>query len=189
VLTIENTIGQQDYPQHNWGAEMKETTVRKLQDESNHIHRIAGFTKHTLLLAGSTLLSMLLPLQVVAGEVVVKPGETLAEIAERYGTSVQRLMQLNNLLSPQDLWAGSRIQVPDRNGGGGARTTSVNADNGRTVPDRKQGQENNGGGTSTPTTKANASQPVKANETASNLGGVSSEVHERCKALSTMRGA
>jgi LysM repeat protein len=42
----------------------------------------------------------------------VKPGETLSEIAERYGTSVQRLMELNNLRGPQDLWAGSRIQVP-----------------------------------------------------------------------------
>jgi hypothetical protein len=97
-------------------------------------------------------------------------------------------MQLNNLLSPQDLWAGSRIQVPDRNGEGGARTTTVNADNGRTVPDRKQGQENNGGGTSTPTTKANASQPVKANETVSKLGGVSSEVHERCLKASDYSG-
>ena len=42
----------------------------------------------------------------------VKPGETLSELAERYGTSVQRLMQLNNLNSSQDLWAGSRIVVP-----------------------------------------------------------------------------
>jgi LysM repeat protein len=57
-------------------------------------------------------LALLLPLPGLAGEVVVKPGETLSEIAERYGTSVQRLMQLNNLRSPQDLWAGSRIQVP-----------------------------------------------------------------------------
>ncbi|MEY3767043.1 MAG: hypothetical protein RLZZ11_110 [Cyanobacteriota bacterium] len=57
-------------------------------------------------------LALLLPLPGLAGEVVVKPGETLSEIAERYGTTVQRLMQLNNLRSPQDLWAGSRIQVP-----------------------------------------------------------------------------
>ena len=77
-------------------------------------------------------LALLLPLQGVAGEVVVKPGETLSEIAERYGTSVQRLMQLNNLRSPQDLWAGSRIQVPGGGGGraasgGASRTTTVNA--------------------------------------------------------------
>ena len=71
-------------------------------------------------------LALLLPLPGLAGEVVVKPGETLSEIAERYGTSVQRLMQLNNLRSPQDLWAGSRIQVPGA-GGGGVRTTTVKA--------------------------------------------------------------
>ena len=66
-------------------------------------------------------LALMLPLPGGAGEVVVKPGETLSEIAERYGTTVQRLMQLNNLRSPQDLWAGSRIQVPgaaSRSGGG-----------------------------------------------------------------------
>ena len=68
-----------------------------------------------------------------SGNYTVKPGETLSEIAERYGTSVQRLMQLNGLRSPQDLWAGSRIQVPGAaparpsGGGGGTRTTTVNA--------------------------------------------------------------
>ena len=62
-------------------------------------------------------LALLLPLPGLAGEVVVKPGETLSEIAERYGTTVQRLMQLNNLRSVQDLWAGSRIQVPGAGGG------------------------------------------------------------------------
>ena len=83
--------------------------------------------------AAALALALLLPLPGLAGEVVVKPGETLSEIAERYGTSVQRLMQLNNLRSPQDLWAGSRIQVPGAtaarpsSGGGGTRTTTVNA--------------------------------------------------------------
>ena len=67
-------------------------------------------------------LALLLPLPGLAGEVVVKPGETLGELAERYGTSVERLMQLNGLRSPQDLWAGSRIQVP---GAGGARRTAA----------------------------------------------------------------
>ena len=68
-------------------------------------------------------LALMLPLPGRAGEVVVKPGETLSEIAERYGTSVQRLMQLNGLRSPQDLWAGSRIQVP---GAGGSNAGSGN---------------------------------------------------------------
>lgn len=61
-------------------------------------------------------LALLLPLPGLAGEVVVKPGDTLGELAERYGTTVERLMQLNGLRSPQDLWAGSVIRVP----GGGA---------------------------------------------------------------------
>ena len=83
--------------------------------------------------AAALALALLLPLPGLAGEVVVKPGETLSEIAERYGTSVQRLMQLNGLRSPQDLWAGSRIQVPGAtaarpsSGGGGTRTTTVKA--------------------------------------------------------------
>ncbi|MFN7741237.1 MAG: LysM peptidoglycan-binding domain-containing protein, partial [Cyanobacteriota bacterium] len=53
-------------------------------------------------------LALLLPLPGLAGEVVVKPGETLSEIADRYGVSVQRLMQLNGLKDAKDLWAGSR---------------------------------------------------------------------------------
>ena len=64
-------------------------------------------------------LALVLPLPGLAGEVVVKPGETLSEIAERYGVSVQRLMQLNGLRDPKDLWAGSRIVVPGASGGGG----------------------------------------------------------------------
>ena len=80
--------------------------------------------------AAALALALLLPLPGLAGEIVVKPGETLSEIAERYGTSVQRLMQLNGLRNPQDLWAGSRIQVPGAagaSGSGGTRTTTVNA--------------------------------------------------------------
>jgi len=72
--------------------------------------------------AAALALALLLPLPGLAGEVVVKPGETLSELAERYGTSVDRLMQLNGLRTPQDLWAGSRIQVP---GAGGASRTAA----------------------------------------------------------------
>lgn len=48
----------------------------------------------------------------IEGSVVVRPGETLQEIADRYDTSSKRLIELNNLPSSGDLWAGSRIQVP-----------------------------------------------------------------------------
>jgi LysM repeat protein len=164
---------------------MAKTIFSILKRQTYSIHKLACVVTFFSLVTGSVIR----PLPVLAGEVVVRPGETLAEIAERYGTSVQRLMQLNNLLSPQDLWAGSRIQVPDRTSyGSGAGTTAVKADNGRTAPDKKQGEENKGGGTSSPTTKANTSQPVKANETVSKLGGVSSEVHERCLKASDYSG-
>ena len=69
-------------------------------------------------------LALVLPLPGLAGEVVVKPGETLSEIAERYGVSVQRLMQLNGLREPKDLWAGSRIVVPGASGGSGSASGS-----------------------------------------------------------------
>jgi LysM repeat protein len=79
--------------------------------------------------AAALALALLLPLPGLAGEVVVKPGETLSEIAERYGTSVQRLMQLNNLRSPQDLWAGSRIQVPGAAGSSASRGSGSGSGN------------------------------------------------------------
>ena len=67
-------------------------------------------------------LALLLPLPGLAGEVVVKPGETLSELADRYGISVQRLMQLNGLKDAKDLWAGSRIQVPGAGSSASATT-------------------------------------------------------------------
>jgi len=77
-------------------------------------------------LGAALALALLLPLPSLAGEVVVKPGETLSEIAERYGVSVQRLLQLNGLKDPKDLWAGSRIQVPGAPAGssGSGRSTA-----------------------------------------------------------------
>ncbi|MFZ9849345.1 MAG: LysM peptidoglycan-binding domain-containing protein [Vulcanococcus sp.] len=79
--------------------------------------------------AAALALALLLPLPALAGEVTVKPGETLSEIAERYGTSVERLMQLNGLRSPQDLWAGSRIQVPGAGGSSGRGGAGTGAGN------------------------------------------------------------
>jgi LysM repeat protein len=70
--------------------------------------------------AASLVLALMLPLPGLAGDVVVKPGDTLSEIAERYGTTVERLKQLNGLRNDTDLWAGSRIQVPGAGGVTGA---------------------------------------------------------------------
>jgi LysM repeat protein len=55
-----------------------------------------------------------------SGSYTVKSGETLGEIAERYNTSAERLMQLNRISDPTQLQAGSRIVVP----GGASRTAS-----------------------------------------------------------------
>ena len=46
------------------------------------------------------------------GRYTVQSGETLGEIAERFNTSVNRLMQLNGISDPTQLQAGSRIVVP-----------------------------------------------------------------------------
>ena len=45
-------------------------------------------------------------------DVVVKPGETLSEIAERHGVSLNRLMQANGIKDPTLLQAGQRLVIP-----------------------------------------------------------------------------
>lgn len=57
-------------------------------------------------------LALLLPLPGLAAQHVVKPGETLSEIAERYGVSLNRLMQLNGIKDPDLVTAGTRLTVP-----------------------------------------------------------------------------
>ena len=42
----------------------------------------------------------------------VRPGETLLEIAVRYGTTVQLLMEINQLNNPNDITVGQELQVP-----------------------------------------------------------------------------
>lgn len=42
----------------------------------------------------------------------VKPGETLYEIARRYGASVQRIVQVNGLRQTKTLRAGSTLRIP-----------------------------------------------------------------------------
>ena len=43
----------------------------------------------------------------------VQPGDTLAAVAYRYGTSVQQLVELNNIANPNYIWVGQIITVPD----------------------------------------------------------------------------
>ena len=78
--------------------------------------------------AAALALALLLPLPGLAGEVVVKRGETLSEIADRYGTTINRLMEMNGLRDANDLWAGSRIKVPGNvYSGGGSGNYTVKA--------------------------------------------------------------
>ncbi len=57
-------------------------------------------------------LALLLPLPGLAGQVVVKQGETLSDIAARYGVSVERLLQLNGIKDPKGLQVGTKLTVP-----------------------------------------------------------------------------
>ncbi|MCP9915383.1 LysM peptidoglycan-binding domain-containing protein [Cyanobium sp. ATX 6F1] len=61
-------------------------------------------------------LALFLPWPALAGSYTVKPGETLSELAERYGVTVERLLKLNGLKDANSLQAGSKLVVP---GGGG----------------------------------------------------------------------
>ncbi|KAF1084819.1 N-acetylmuramoyl-L-alanine amidase XlyA precursor [Sporotomaculum syntrophicum] len=43
----------------------------------------------------------------------VQPGDTLASIANRYGISMQQLVELNNIANPNYIWVGQIITIPD----------------------------------------------------------------------------
>ena len=74
-----------------------------------------------VLLAATASMSMAAP--ALAGTVQVKRGQTLSAIAARHGTSVARLVKMNNLSNPNMIVAGQRLRVPGRGGGGSSRTS------------------------------------------------------------------
>ena len=43
--------------------------------------------------------------------VVVRPGQTLSEIAARHGLTVERLVRLNNIVDPNRIYAGQRLRL------------------------------------------------------------------------------
>ena len=57
-------------------------------------------------------LSALMPLQALSGTVTVRSGDTLSDIADRYGVSVGSLMRLNGLRTSNHVEAGQRLRVP-----------------------------------------------------------------------------
>ena len=64
----------------------------------------------TLLVAGAAIFSDVR--SVIAYEShIVRPGETLSQIATRYGTTVARLRRLNNLSNANYVWYGQRLLI------------------------------------------------------------------------------
>ncbi len=61
---------------------------------------------------GLLVLTALLPLSATAATITVRSGETLSEIADRYGVSTRQLMRLNGLRDSDYIEAGSRLEVP-----------------------------------------------------------------------------
>lgn len=57
-------------------------------------------------------LAVLLPLPSFAGTVTVKSGDTLSDIADRYGISVGALMRMNGLRDANHVEVGQTLQVP-----------------------------------------------------------------------------
>ncbi|MFN9694195.1 MAG: LysM peptidoglycan-binding domain-containing protein [Synechococcaceae cyanobacterium] len=57
-------------------------------------------------------LAMVLPLPVVAAEITVRPGETLSELAERHGVTVERLLKANGLSNANHVEAGRKLILP-----------------------------------------------------------------------------
>ena len=61
---------------------------------------------------GVLVLTALLPLSATAATITVQSGETLSEIADRYGVSTRQLMRQNGLRNADHVEAGSRLDVP-----------------------------------------------------------------------------
>jgi LysM repeat protein len=73
------------------------------------------------------VLAVVLPLPGLSAEVVVKPGETLSQIAERHGVSLERLLRANGIADPDHVEVGRRLTIPAGTGSaataGGGRVT------------------------------------------------------------------
>ena len=66
-----------------------------------------------LVLAVGPLTALMLVTSVLADDIyVVKPGDTLGEIAEKHGVSVQALMAANNITDPNKLSEGQKLVIP-----------------------------------------------------------------------------
>jgi LysM repeat protein len=76
-----------------------------------------GLTDPNLVVAGQRLVvpappANTAPGQVFMSEYVVQPGETLTDIAARFGTTVEALAAENGLANPSAIRIGDRLRVP-----------------------------------------------------------------------------
>ena len=54
-------------------------------------------------------------LSLFAGEVIVKPGETLSSLANYYNVSLESIIESNGLNDPDNLKAGQKLVIPNLN--------------------------------------------------------------------------
>ena len=52
-------------------------------------------------------------LSLLAGEVIVKPGETLSSIATYYNVSLESIIKYNGINDPDSLKAGQKLIIPN----------------------------------------------------------------------------
>ena len=57
-------------------------------------------------------ISSLITFPALAEKVIVKPGETLSEIADKYKVSISELKHINRIIDPKKLQAGDAISLP-----------------------------------------------------------------------------
>ena len=62
--------------------------------------------------AGLVLMTALVPLSATAATVTVQSGETLSEIADRYGVSTRQLVRLNGLRNANHVEVGQTLKLP-----------------------------------------------------------------------------
>ncbi len=75
-----------------------------------------------------TMLTLALPGAIQAAVYVVQPGDTLSEIADRFDTTQEALLAANpHITSPDMLWAGAELTIPDDAAEANAAATSAPA--------------------------------------------------------------
>ncbi len=64
------------------------------------------------MVAAALTLTALMPLPALAASITVKPGDTISDLAERYGVSVNSLMRMNGIRNSNHVEAGQTLRLP-----------------------------------------------------------------------------